>query len=69
MLIVSFAGNGLLFNGMPQFEFVNSLNKITPNCDKLFYVDMNQRFYVTGIQGISNNIKETKLYLLNKIKN
>lgn len=68
-LIVSFAGNAILYGGKTQLEYVNSLNKIYPECDKYFYLDGSQSFYINGIPGITNSIDETKNYLLNKIKN
>ena len=58
-LIISFAGNAVVYGGIPQFEFVNSLNKIYPNCDKLFYLDKTSRFYINGIQTISKSLKKT----------
>ena len=68
-LIVSFAGNALHYFGEPQFEFINSLNKIYPQCDKLFYLDRTSQYYINGIQPISRSIGETELYISNKIKN
>lgn len=67
-LIISFAGNALVYGGVPQLEFVNSLNKIYPNCDKLFYLDKTSRFYINGIQTISKSIEETTQYISSKIK-
>ena len=67
-LIISFAGNAVRYGGIPQFEFVNSLNKIYPNCDKLFYLDKTSRFYINGIQTISKSIEETTQYISSKIK-
>lgn len=67
-LIISFAGNAVVYGGIPQFEFVNSLNKIYPNCDKLFYLDKTSRFYINGIQTISKSIEETTQYISSKIK-
>ena len=67
-LIISFAGNAVVYGGVPQLEFVNSLNKIYPNCDKLFYLDKTSRFYINGIQSISKSIEETTQYISSKIK-
>ena len=67
-LIISFAGNAVVYGGVPQLEFVNSLNKIYPNCDKLFYLDKTSRFYINGIQTISKSIEETTQYISSKIK-
>jgi hypothetical protein len=68
-LIISFAGNASRHSGVPQLEFVNSLTKIYPNCDKLFYLDKKSRFYIHVIQPISKSIEETKQYISGKIKN
>ena len=67
-LIISFAGNAVVYGGVPQLEFVNSLNKIYPNCDKLFYLDKTSRFYINGIPTISKSIEETTQYISSKIK-
>ena len=67
-LIISFAGNAVVYGGVPQLEFVNSLNKIYPKCDKLFYLDKTSRVYINGIQTISKSIEETTQYISSKIK-
>jgi hypothetical protein len=57
---------GLQFCGTLQFQFLNSLSFIYTDCDLLFYIDKNQCWYHKGIQGITNNIDSTVLFL-NKI--
>lgn len=65
-LIVCFGGNALQFGGILPFEFLNYLSSIYTDCDLLFYIDKNHCWYHKGIQGITNNIDDTILYL-NKI--
>jgi predicted esterase YcpF (UPF0227 family) len=66
-LIVCFGGMALRFGGILPFEFVNYLSSIySAKFDLLFYIDKNQCWYHKGIQGITNNIDDTILYL-NKI--
>lgn len=67
-LICCFGGMALKMGGIIPFEFVNYLSSIYTNeCDLLFYIDKNQCCYHKGIDGISNNIKETVVYLNEKI--
>jgi hypothetical protein len=55
--------------GIIPFEFLNYLsNTYNNNYDLLFYIDKKQCCYHKGIDGITNNIDETVLYLNNKIK-
>ena len=65
-LIVCFGGLALRFGGILPFEFLNYLSSTYTNCDLLFYIDKNQCWYHKGIDGITNNIDCTVLYL-NKI--
>jgi hypothetical protein len=65
-LIVCFGGLTLRFGGFLPFEFLNYLSSTYTNCDLLFYIDKNQCWYHKGIDGITNNIDCTVLYL-NKI--
>ena len=67
-LIVSFAGNDTLINGIKRFEFLNFLEKNFNNIDKHFYIDHHFDSYHKGISGISNNIDQTIIYLKNEIK-
>jgi esterase/lipase len=67
-LIVSFAGHGLQYGGVPKIEFSNFLNKHFSHIDAQFYIDYNCKSYHQGMQGISNNIDETVEYLKNKFK-
>jgi hypothetical protein len=67
-IIVCFSGNSLKFAGVTQFEFVKTLNLLYPDYDKLFLQDDTSRWYLYGINGISNNIIETKNYIQKKIK-
>jgi predicted esterase len=70
VLIVSFGGMGLQMGGIPPFEFLNYLSKIyKEQCDLLFYIDIFRSCYHKGIDGISSTIKETVIYLNNKIQN
>tara|TARA_B100000927_G_C16298450_1_gene402462 strand:- start:70 stop:744 length:675 start_codon:yes stop_codon:yes gene_type:complete len=65
-LIVSFSGFRTLKN--VQFEFVNSLNRLYPDCDKLFYLDKTSQFYIHGIPPITKSVEETIQYISDKIK-
>jgi esterase/lipase len=69
-LIVCFGGMRLTMTGIQPFEFLNYLSSIyTNNCDLLFYIDKNMSLYHKGINGITNNIEETVVYLNSKINN
>jgi hypothetical protein len=63
-LIVCFGGMGMKMGGILPFEFLNYLSKTyTKNMDLIFYIDKHQCWYHKGLQGISNNIDETVVYL------
>jgi hypothetical protein len=67
-LICCFGGMALKMGGIIPFEFLNYLSKTYNNkYDLLFYIDKKQCCYHKGIDGITNNIEETVLYLNNKI--
>ena len=68
-LIISFSGLAKQFGGIPQFEFLNFLNKHFTDINKHFYIDNYQVSYHKGINGLSTNIDETIEYLKNEIKN
>lgn len=69
-LIVCFGGVGLKFGGILPFEFLNYLSSLYVDiCDLYFFIDKNQCWYHKGIQGITNNIDETILYINDIIKN
>lgn len=69
-LIVCFGGMGLQFGGILPFEFLNYLSSLYVDiCDLYFFIDKNQCWYHKGIQGITNNIDETILYINDIIKN
>jgi 1-aminocyclopropane-1-carboxylate deaminase/D-cysteine desulfhydrase-like pyridoxal-dependent ACC family enzyme len=68
-LIVSFAGHGLKYGGVPKIEFANFLKHHFPHIDAQFYIDMNCKSYHHGMQGISKNIEETVEYLKQKFEN
>lgn len=68
-LIICFGGMALKFGGILPFEFFNYLSsKYGDNCDLIFYIDKHQCWYHKGINGITDNIDETILYLNNIIK-
>lgn len=70
ILIVCFGGMALLFGGVLPFEFLKYLSSIyLHRCDLIFYIDKSQCFYHKGIQGLTNNIDSTVIYLNNIIKN
>jgi hypothetical protein len=62
-IIVSFSGRGLGMGLIPQFEFVNFLEKHYSNYERLFLLDIKSKWYFKGIDGISTNIDETLTYL------
>lgn len=62
-LIVSFAGHGLKYGGVPKIEFANFLQTHFSHIDAQFYIDNTCSSYHHGIQGISRNIDETVEYL------
>jgi hypothetical protein len=67
-ILVSFSGQGMGLGTLPQFEFVNFLNKHFPNDEKHFYIDKHLKWYHCGIEGISVNIPETVDYLKKQIE-
>jgi hypothetical protein len=68
-LIVCFGGMAKSMGGIPPFEFMRYLNStFKETCDLAFYVDVEQCWYHKGLQGISNNIDETVVYLLKVIQ-
>ena len=68
-LIICFGGMVLKMGGILPFEFLNYLSKTyEKNTDLYFYIDKNQCWYHKGIDGITNNIDDTVLYLNSIIK-
>tara|TARA_B100000886_G_scaffold277597_1_gene201582 strand:+ start:580 stop:1221 length:642 start_codon:yes stop_codon:yes gene_type:complete len=68
-LIICFGGMALKMGGILPFEFLNYLSKtFQKNTDLYFYIDKNQCWYHKGIDGITNNIDDTVLYLNSIIK-
>ncbi len=68
-LIICFGGMGLKMGGILPFEFLNYLSKTyKKNIDLYFFIDKNQCWYHKGIDGITNNIDETVLYINSIIK-
>jgi len=68
-LIICFGGMALQMGGILPFEFLNYLSKtFQKNTDLYFYIDKKQCWYHKGIDGITNNIDDTVLYLNNIIK-
>jgi predicted esterase YcpF (UPF0227 family) len=66
-IVVSFAGHGLKFGGVPRPEFYNFLSKNFSTVDILLLVDYNCRCYHEGLKGITSNIDETAKYIQNII--
>lgn len=62
-IIISFSGRGSGMGTLPQFEFVNFLEKHFSNYERHFYLDHKLKWYHKGIDGISNSVSETTLYL------
>lgn len=62
-LIVSFAGHGLKYGGVPKIEFANFLETYFSHIDAQFYIDNTCSSYHHGMQGVSTNIDETVEYL------
>ena len=68
-LIICFGGMALKMGGILPFEFLNYLSKtFQKNTDLYFYIDKKQCWYHKGIDGITENIEDTVLYLNNIIK-
>ena len=68
-LIICFGGMALKMGGILPFEFLNYLsNTFQKNTDLYFYIDKKQCWYHKGIDGITNNIDDTVLYLNSIIK-
>ena len=66
-LIVSFGGMWDTDSAI-KFEFYNYLSKIYKNkSDLYFFIDKHRSWYHKGIDGITNNINETVVYLNNII--
>jgi hypothetical protein len=66
-IVVSFAGHGLKFGGVPRPEFYNFISKNFPRVDVLLLVDYNCRCYHQGLKGITSNVDETSDYIQNII--
>ncbi len=66
-IILSFAGHGLKFGGIPRPEFRNFLSKHFPGIDVLLLVDYNCRCYHQGLKGLTSNVDETANYIQNII--
>ena len=67
--IICFGGMALKLGGVLPFEFLNYLSKtFQTNTDLYFFIDKNQCWYHKGIDGITNNIDDTVLYLKSIIK-
>ena len=68
-IIICFGGMLLKMGRILPFEFLKYLSKIyKKNTDLYFYIDKNQCWYHRGIDGITNNIDDTVVYLNNIIK-
>lgn len=68
-LVICFGGMALKMGGLLPFEFLNYLSKtFQKNTDLYFYIDKKQCWYHKGIDGITNNIDDTVLYLNSIIK-
>jgi hypothetical protein len=67
VLIVSFAGHGLAYGGIPKLEFVKFLNTSFNTIDAQFYLDKQCLCYHCGIEGVSTNVEETVDYLKKSI--
>jgi hypothetical protein len=66
-IVVSFAGHGLKFGGVPRPEFYNFISRNFPEVDILLLVDYNCRCYHQGLKGITTNVDETVNYIKNII--
>jgi hypothetical protein len=68
-LIICFGGMFLQMGGILPFEFLTYLSKTYIGvADLYFFVDKKQCWYHLGIDGITNNINDTVIYLNNIIK-
>lgn len=64
-IVVSFAGHGLKFGGVPRIEFKQFISSKFPHIDALYVVDVNRKCYHYGIQGVSTSIEDTTEYIRN----
>jgi len=62
-----FGGCALKAGGILPFEFLGTMEKHYPHADVYFYVDKNRIWYHQGIDGISEDIPETAVYLQEKV--
>jgi len=62
-IIISFSGQGNGMGTMPQFEFVNFLERHYNAYTRHFYLDKYNKWYHKGIDGISTTVNDTITYL------
>lgn len=68
-LIVCFGGKALQFGMILPFEFLNYLSSLYRDiCDLYFFIDKHQCWYHKGLEGITESIDETVIYINNVIK-
>jgi len=67
-LIITFASFELNIAGIPRFEFFNFLNKHFSEYDHSFFIDKNYCWYNRGVEGCSDSVESTVLYLNDHIK-
>jgi hypothetical protein len=68
-LLVCFSGFALKMGGLPPYDFLNFITNNFTNVDKLFYRDVKQLCYHSGLNNISDSIESTVTYLQQKIAN
>lgn len=62
-IVVSFAGHGLKFGGVPRIEFKQFISSNFPHVDALYLVDVNCKCYHYGIKGVSTSVEDTTEYI------
>lgn len=67
-LIICFGGFSLKMGGIPPYDFLNFITNNFKNVDKIFYRDIKQNCYHSGINNISTDIETTVTYLQQKIQ-
>lgn len=58
-VLVSFAGKATKYGGIRRFELKRTLDRIFPEWDKYFLVDLESAWYQRGLSGLTHDIPST----------